>query len=144
MDINTAIFYAKKALTQNETDQELAKQTPSLTAEDIYTMRQSIDNLKIIPFAAIQEISQLGLEFSKKEILSSPLRQKEFDLFKKRLQEAYHKFQAFQEQQFESEESHMDDKIIANIMNTQYQLLMDHEEALLDRFVEYQGQIENI
>lgn len=143
MEINEAIEKTQLALDQRVTDQELAEQCPTLTPEDIHTIRLA-DDLSVLPFAAIVELSQLGEQHEKDVILASPLQSREYELFQERLKEAFLAFQQYQTEHFQSEDSRMDDLIIANLANQMQQDCFQNEELMLQYFTQYQAELENI
>lgn len=128
---------AQAVIESSLMDQEVANKCPSLTPEDIHMIRQSQTDLKLLPYAAIQELSELGEQERQQTVLLSPLRIKEFKLFKERLIRQFDRFTAFQEQQFNSDESHMDDMIVADIMNKIQQDVFANEDQLLKYFIQY-------
>lgn len=128
---------AKLVLNSSLTDQEVALKCDSLTPEDIHTIRQSQTNLEVLPYIAIQELGQLGEEERQQTVLLSPLRIKEFELFKERLTQQLQLFTRFQEEKYQSEESQMDDLIIAHLSEQILQDVLDDDQKLLEYFIQY-------
>ena len=143
MEMKEALNKVQKVIQLKMTDQDLADLCPSLSAEDIHTIRQT-DNLNILPFAAINELSIVGYEQEKKHHLVSPILQEEFNLFKDRMETALANFYHYQQEKFDSEQSQMDDEIIAQIVKEIYSDIINDEEILLSYFEYYQSKMQEI
>lgn len=144
MKMNEVLDKVKLALEQRLTDQELAEKCPTLTPEDIHTIRQTMDDLQVLPFAAIEELSQVGESYEKKMILSSPIQSREYELFIQRFKESFLSFKTYQEEHFKSDDSRMDDLIFASLVEQLQQECFKNDELMLTYFQQYQEQLENI
>lgn len=143
MNMEDAIHNVQSVIALNMTDQDLAALCPTLSAEDIHTIRHT-ENIALLPFAAIQELSIVSYEQEKKHQLMSPIRQEEFHLFKERMNEALSQFAVFQQNKYMSDNSQMDDDAIACIVSKMYDEMIHNEEEMLHYFKDYQKQIEQI
>lgn len=135
--MDNIVEIAQTVINSSLTDQEVAMKCPSLTPEDIHMIRNSQTDLKLLPYVAVQELYQLGEKAKQQTVLLSPLRIKEFELFKERLATQFHHFNDYQQQKFQSEESQMDDLILADLMKTIQDHVFDDEEELLQYFIQY-------
>lgn len=135
--MDNIIKIAQTVIDSSLTDQEVAMKCPSLTPEDIHMIRQSQTDLKLLPYVAVQELYQLGEKEKQQTVLLSPLRIKEFELFKERLTNQFNQFNDYQQHKFQSEQSQMDDLILADLMKSIQRNVFEDDEALLQYFIQY-------
>lgn len=134
----TMINKAKAALAFRDTDQAVAQACSSLSPEDIHTMRHSEMDLDLLPFRAIQELSQFYDAKIQEEYFCSPLQEKEFSLFQARLKEELHQFKQYQEKQ-EATQSHMDTPFFQQLAQKLEAQILEDSVTLLTYFEEYQA-----
>ena len=139
--LDPILKYAYEALESKLTDQDISKQCSSLTAEDIHAIRKTKADVSLLPYVALAELSTIGKEKSKATILNSPIQEKEFAIFRERLAQHFRLFKEQQEAKYQSEQSQMDDLIIAKITDDFKQTLLDDEIELLKYFEWYQKEL---
>lgn len=135
---------AKAIIAQKDTDQELANRCSALTPEDIHTIRNTDVDLTLLPFLAIQELSQRYDESITQEILVSPIQEKEFALFKERLQQELDEFFQYQQAKANSEASKMDTLFFMNMAQDLMIRILQDETLLLSYFLQYQQELDNL
>lgn len=141
LDQDQVLKYSYKALESNLTDQDIAKQCTSLTAEDIHAIRKTKADISILPYVALLELNKIGKEKAVSEVLNSPLKEKEFAIFKERLSQHFRLFKEQQKSKHESEQSQMDDLIVAEIFDDVKDKFLNNQNELLDYFDYYQEKL---
>ena len=139
--LESILQQANAALQSNLTDQDISKQCPSLKAEDIHAIRQANTDLSLLPYIALSELSQIGRKKERANVLNSPIKEKEYAIFKERLFQHFRIFNEKQKEKYLSDQSQMDDLIIAKLMKNIQQDLYDDENRLLQYFEIYQNEL---